>query len=116
MPSIKRKICSIHGIYTTKECELCKKEKAKSYNDTARDKESAKIYNSTRWRKIRKYILKRDGGICQICGRSEKSMIVDHIKEIKDGGEPYSYDNLQTLCKSCHNIKTAREVANRLQS
>ena len=114
MPSIKRKICSIHGVYTTKTCELCKKENTKTYDQTARNKESAAIYNSTRWRKVRTHILKRDGGICQMCGRSEKSMIVDHIKEIKDGGEPYSYDNLQTLCKSCHNIKTAREVANRL--
>ena len=116
MPSIKRKICSIHGVYTTKTCELCKKENTKAYDQTARNKESAAIYNSTRWRKVRTHILKRDGGICQMCGKSEKYMIVDHIKEIKDGGEPYSYDNLQTLCKSCHNIKTAREVANRLQS
>jgi len=116
MPSIKRKICSIHGVYTTKTCELCKKENAKAYDQTARNKDSAAIYNSTRWRKVRIHILKRDGGICQMCGKSEKSMIVDHIKEIKDGGEPYSYDNLQTLCKSCHNIKTAREAANRLQS
>ena len=114
MPSIKRKICSIHGIYTTKECESCKKEKAKSYNDTARDKESAKIYNSTRWRKIRKYILKRDGGICQICGRSEKSMIVDHIQELKDRPDlAWSYSNLTTLCRSCHNIKTAKEKERR---
>ena len=114
MPSIKRKICSIHGVYATKTCELCKKENTKTYDQTARNKESAAIYNSTRWRKVRTHILKRDGGICQMCGRSEKSMIVDHIKEIKDGGEPYSYDNLQTLCKSCHNIKTAKEKQRRV--
>ena len=115
MPSIKRKICSKHGVYETKVCELCKTENAKTYNDTARDKESSKIYNSTRWRKIRKYVLKRDGGICQMCGKSEKTMIVDHIQELKDGGEPYSYDNLQTLCKSCHNIKTAKEKQRRVE-
>jgi len=115
MPSIKRKICSKHGVYETKVCELCKTENAKTYNDTARDKESSKIYNSTRWRKIRKYVLKRDGGICQMCGKSEKIMIVDHIKELKDYPElAFNYENLTVLCRGCHNIKTSREVANRL--
>ena len=113
MPSITRKICSKHGVYTTRSCELCKAENTKTYDKTARNKESANIYHSTRWRKIRIQILKRDGGICQHCGKAEKSMIVDHIQEIKDGGDAYSYSNLETLCKSCHNTKTAQEKANR---
>jgi len=113
MPSINRKICNKHGIYKTKSCELCKSENAKSYNNTARSKESSAIYNSTRWRKIRKHILGRDSGICAMCGMAKQKMIVDHIKEIKDGGEPYSYDNLQVLCISCHNSKTSQSRRDR---
>ncbi|XPS83916.1 HNH endonuclease domain protein [Desulfosarcina variabilis str. Montpellier] len=36
--------------------------------------------------------------------------IVDHIVELKDGGAPLSEDNVQSLCRSCHQRKTAREA------
>jgi 5-methylcytosine-specific restriction protein A len=38
---------------------------------------------------------------------------IDHIKPISEGGEPLDIDNLQTLCKECHAIKTGRETAKR---
>jgi 5-methylcytosine-specific restriction protein A len=39
--------------------------------------------------------------------------VVDHIKELKDGGDPWDVDNLMTLCKSCHAKKTGEEVKKR---
>ena len=107
MPSITRKICSKHGIYTTKRCNECKQESNKSYDDTARDKDSYQIYHSARWKRVRQHILKRDGGVCCKCGAVNKVMIIDHIKEIKDAPElTWDYDNLECLCIPCHNSKT----------
>ena len=35
--------------------------------------------------------------------------IVDHIVRIDAGGAAYDMDNMQTLCKSCHDVKSALE-------
>lgn len=105
MPSIKRKVCPKHGIYNTKSCELCKKQTAKTYNQQSRNKDSSAIYNTTRWRKVRIQQLLRNP-LCK-CGKI--ATIADHVKELKDGGEPFSFDNLESMCISCHNTKTARE-------
>ncbi len=53
----------------------------------------------------REQALERDGHKCVQCG-SEEYLQVDHICERTDGGSNY-LENLQTLCKSCHNKKTA---------
>jgi len=50
--------------------------------------------------------------ICEVC--EELDLIrpveeVDHIKEIRDGGEIFDIDNTRSLCRSCHARKTARE-------
>jgi 5-methylcytosine-specific restriction protein A len=34
---------------------------------------------------------------------------LDHIKPIRLGGEMYDIENLQSLCKSCHGRKSAKE-------
>ncbi len=39
--------------------------------------------------------------------------VVDHVVPIKDGGERFDAANLQALCVSCHNRKTATERARR---
>jgi 5-methylcytosine-specific restriction protein A len=39
--------------------------------------------------------------------------IIDHIKPILDGGDEWDRDNLQGLCESCHNRKTAIETNKR---
>ena len=36
--------------------------------------------------------------------------VVDHVKPIKDGGSPTDWDNLQSLCQTCHNQKTKRDT------
>ena len=77
----------------------------KYYNENKRDSELANFYTSTQWKEVRNnYILKHP--MCQGCGQ-HKAKVVDHILEIKDGGERYDYNNLQSLCYPCHNRKTA---------
>lgn len=64
------------------------------------------------WGKIRKRILRRDCGVCQVCGRAGNE--VDHIKPLAQGGTDDD-DQLQTLCASCHADKTAREQGYRVK-
>lgn len=65
------------------------------------------------WMALRAKVLKRDAGLCQQCMRGEKvtpASQVDHIKPLHLGGLN-GMDNLEALCKTCHDAKTAREVA-----
>ena len=109
MPSIRKKICSMHGVYEGNKCPECKALQSKQYDKTIRNKEASKFYHSSRWKKVREKVMKRDGGICQKCGEHRGTMIVDHIKELRDGGNALNADNLEVLCQSCHNTKTAEE-------
>lgn len=110
MPSITRKICNKHGIYTGTRCPKCKATYDKSYNKTARNIKSTSFYNTTAWRKLRIQILKRDGGICARCGNISNKMIVDHVVPIEvDWNLRLREDNLQLLCVSCHNTKTRED-------
>ena len=74
------------------------------------------IFQSERWRRVRKFVIHRDDGKCQHCGvfvgytpAAEVDHIVprSHCEEI--GIDPFDPENLQTLCKSCHSKKTWRD-------
>ena len=109
MPSRSRTPCSKPGcralipVGSGGLCEDCRKAKHRDYNKRQRDQDAQGFYNSGRWRKVRLMKLKQDP-LCEIC-RPEIVLgtTVHHIKEIKDGGDPYDIDNLQTVCASCHN-------------
>lgn len=64
-----------------------------------------RLYDSVRWRKIRIQVLNEEP-LCRICskvGRVTAADTVDHIIPHKD--DPvlfYDRDNLQSLCKLCH--------------
>lgn len=70
------------------------------------------------WDAARIYVLRRDRYTCQACGRRDRrrGLDVDHIREIARGGEPLSYENLQTLCRSCHRAKTVAFLRGRGRS
>lgn len=82
------------------------------FNKKTYDKErgSAKSrgYNS-RWTKVREIFISANP-FCVMCNAEGNEHVlgeeVDHIKEIKDGGEMYNFRNLQTLCKRHHRLKT----------
>lgn len=64
-----------------------------------------------RWRKLRAVILQRDNHLCQVClaaGTLTPAREADHIIPVAQGGTDDS-DNLQSICRACHRIKTARE-------
>ena len=68
-----------------------------------------------KWLAIRKAILSRDCGLCQVCKAKGKLTVateVDHIAQIADGGTD-DYCNLQAICHQCHADKTARENGKR---
>lgn len=35
--------------------------------------------------------------------------VIDHIKPVNQGGSIWDENNLQAMCKSCHDKKTAKE-------
>lgn len=65
-----------------------------------------KLYNSARWKKVRKQVLQRDFYICQIC-RKENSKVCHHIVElneqnISDASIATNINNIITVCNQCH--------------
>lgn len=74
------------------------------------------FYGTTAWRKFRNMYIRKHP-LCEMCrrdGRLEAACLVDHIKEIKDGGARLSEDNVQSLCSRCHARKTAMAKADRV--
>ena len=72
-------------------------------------------YSTARWREMRKRLLQRKP-YCLYCkkreGRIVKATVADHI--IPHKGNPalfWDEDNLQSLCKRCHDSDKAREEA-----
>lgn len=73
------------------------------------------FYQSAAWRAVRAAFL-REHPLCCQCeakGRLVAARVVDHVQPIKEGGARFDWVNLQSLCTSCHNAKTARETAQR---
>jgi 5-methylcytosine-specific restriction endonuclease McrA len=63
---------------------------------------------STRtWRKLRMYVLNRDGFACQVLTRSGEACgawatHVDHIVPLSKGGPKYDDRNCRAACSSCN--------------
>lgn len=76
----------------------------------------AEMLKDPRWQKRKTEILTRDNFTCQLCGDTEKSLHVHHLRYIK-GNKPWEYEDedLITLCGDCHN-KTHEEINKQLMS
>lgn len=67
------------------------------------------------WEKLRRVILQRDQYLCQTCLRDgiyTAAYAVDHIKAKAHGGTDDPV-NLESMCRRCHDRKTARERCER---
>lgn len=53
------------------------------------------------WSKVRQKVLERDNYTCQNCKTKIKRLDIHHILPVRLGGADH-YDNLITLCHSCH--------------
>lgn len=73
---------------------------------------AAPFYNSTLWKKQRKYILQRDNFMCTEKGCRHPATEVHHIIEltkenINDINISLNENNLRSLCHDCHTRITA---------
>lgn len=108
---MSKKICAIHGVHIFRRCPKCAIQSTRVYDNQFRDKKSDKFYHSRRWKDVRNIQLKQSP-LCIRCSLPAK--VADHIIEIKDGGEKLSLDNIQSMCISCHNTKTASAKKDRV--
>lgn len=99
-------------------CPAHKRPAAGSFADRSRGSRHERGYGGD-WEKRRQRILRRDNGLCQGClrngvltavGDKPYSAWCDHIRPKAEGGTDDD-DNLQTLCRSCHQAKTDAEKA-----
>lgn len=69
-----------------------------------------KQYYSRQWQRVSK-LYRQQHPLCEECerqGRITPAELVDHIVPVADGGDMWSWDNLQSLCAACHNKKHSR--------
>nr|DAW52044.1 MAG TPA: HNH endonuclease [Caudoviricetes sp.] len=87
--------------------EIIPFQKAKRSNEN--------LYQTSTWRALRKAHIQQQQPCCVRCGTNE-SLTVDHIIPPR-GSEAlfFDVDNLQTLCRECHRVKTAQEIRARLK-
>lgn len=88
--------------------------------DKAKVKESINSGRSTwgksrghRWTKLRAYMLEKHRFTCASCGRVQlpSQLDLDHIVNVASGGDMWSEDNLQLLCRdTCHKMKSRQEA------
>lgn len=60
----------------------------------------------------RRCLYERDKGVCAKCGKYDEDWECDHIVRLVDAPRELKYwtlENMQTLCSSCHDAKTAAE-------
>lgn len=111
MPTKPKKPCSYPGcpkLTNDRYCEEHQKVMNDRYNKYERPYNSSVRYGAS-WRKRRnKYI--KEHPLCEECLKEGKITVateVHHIIPIKDGGT-HDYDNLMSLCKSCHSRITVK--------
>ncbi|MHC5269673.1 HNH endonuclease [Enterococcus sp. LJL98] len=104
--------------YTVRYCRKHEQVSEKqNYQDrVAKDGKYLHFYNGRSWRTLsRLYRLKNP--ICEVCLLNnviKKADVVDHILEVKDRWDlRLDEKNLQSMCHSCHNTKTAEEKRRR---
>lgn len=97
----------VEGTY----CEEHKKITDKQYNQYQRDRKVQRFYQSPEWRAVRRRKLDQNP-LCEEClkhNKVTKATMVDHIVPIKQGGEAFNMNNLQSLCNECHSRKSVQE-------
>lgn len=100
---------SIHDTY----CEEHKNDNYKQYDkertSTQEGKEYKRFYDSKDWRTLRYQTLLNAGFTCVDCMTNEAT-VGDHIVDTRiDWSLRLDPDNIQALCKGCHNKKTFKK-------
>jgi len=94
-------------------CDEHSKEKGKPFENAIRSNEG--LYNTARWRKLRRKVLKEFPN-CAICGefKNDAALEMHHVKPPR-GDEELFFDegNVIPVCPACHKRLTAMEIYNR---
>lgn len=61
----------------------------------------------------RNEVMRRDGGVCSMCGRDRIWWLADHVVPMWQGGGCCGLANLRTLCNVCNEKVTSRSAAER---
>lgn len=117
MPMRPKKMCVEANCNRYAEPGNCRcADHARAYASRYRQSETrierTALYSTKEWARVRRAVLDVQP-LCVEClanGRYEKAVVVDHIQPHK-GDRQLFFDvsNLQSLCKSCHDRKTATE-------
>lgn len=115
MPNASPKACGIHGLFNGPRCPECfKKWRREADEQRAQEQIWRKWYMRLPWRdRSGKFGLRADTlrkhPVCNICHRVA-STVADHIIPHKGVWAAFiDPNNLQGICKSCHDTKTGRE-------
>ena len=114
MPTKPLKPCAVSGCPNLTDgtyCEKHRKERNIEYSRFNRDNELQKFYKSKEWRDLRRSYLESHPLCCECLkqGKYVTATIVDHIVPIRQGGKRLDANNLQSLCLSCHTLKSNKE-------
>lgn len=95
-----------------------RKQKERAYQPPKkkfyRKANNSKFYNSTKWRKKRKWYINRHP-FCEVCltqNKVSEGVFLDHVIRIESGGAEYDDNNLMIMCERHHNIKSGKEAHN----
>ena len=108
MPRKSKRQCGVFGCTNFAKdgesfCEEHLKKENQKYNKYLRGYDSHERYDS-RWIKVRKMYI-TNHPLCEEClkeNKYTKATIVHHIKPIECGGAKYDFENLKSVCASCH--------------
>lgn len=65
-----------------------------------------KLYHTKRWEDTKKFIIRRDEGRCQVCGKMIKGRFIIHHKELANEENFFDTSILELVCQECHNKLT----------
>lgn len=118
---VSKKYCSHAGCKRLVKLNerYCDKHRPKGQHVSKTSDYSNSIHASNRWRKTSR-LYREANPICEQCLKASKEgdqshgMInlatsVDHIVPLFAGGEPYDWNNLQSLCDYHHALKSQAE-------
>ena len=100
--------CDKHRKHRKTVSKAVKARRDQEYNaaNVERRREAWRFYAGKKWRKVRQYMLNKYPG-CMGADCNRLADVVDHVVDRLDyDGSMYDVENLQCLCKPCHDRKT----------
>jgi 5-methylcytosine-specific restriction enzyme A len=115
MPTKALTLCRYPGCANLVQSGYCDDHKGETASGWVRDEVVQRLYNSVKWKRIRRLQLSREPwcAACLAQGNYTEATDVDHIEPHGGDLDKFFTGKLQSLCHSCHSTKTASEVNGR---